>query len=257
MTPCESLRPSCRGAGDGPVSQRSVGKRIDTRPKSAPGRPALTPTVGRRKIHLLKNPNPTRSRVPRFCDKENCPLIEFSSLEYGKYLGKTLTAVSVTLSEAGIYVVKFQLDGAGGFLRHPQPQRRLDRLDSAGRRPGRRRRAVAGQDRLRPATTKAISTYDAERDESGEITVKNLEPLKVIDVWRGFDANRPIWTDRRAAQRRAGLHRTTASWTKYNTFWRERPQTRRAGGARHRPARPPHLAAAVWRAIEERALRPT
>jgi hypothetical protein len=240
-------------------AQRSVGKRIDT---AAEVRAREAGAYGQLwvggKFIFLEKPKPEQKQGYRgFCDKENCPLIEFSALEYGKFLGKTLTAVSVTLNDAGIYVVKFQLDGTPGFI-YGTPNRSGDWIASIAPA-GDLDRAKAlwlGKTVYASASTKAIATYDAEHDESGEIPVKNLEPLKVIDVWRGFDANRPVWliVERRNGEQ--GYIATTVSWTKYNTFWREgrKPGEREVhdNDPRARLNWPPP----VWRAIEERALRP-
>jgi hypothetical protein len=240
-------------------AQRSVGKRIDTaaevRAREAGAYGQLWQGV---KFIFLEKPRPDQKQGYRgFCDKENCPLIEFSALEYGKFLGKTMTAVDVKLNDAGIFVVKFQLDGGTGFV-YGTPNRSGDWIASIAPA-GDLEKAKArwlGRTVYATATTKALSTYDAERDEFGEIPVKNLEPLKVIDVWRGFDANRPVWliVERRNGEQ--GFIATTVSWTKYNTFWREgrKPGEREVHDAdpRARLNWPPP----VWRAIEERALRP-
>lgn len=241
------------------IAQRSVGKRInneaEVRAKEADAYGRLW--VGSKFIFLEK-PKPEQKQGYRgFCDKEDCPLLEFSTLNYGKYLGKTMTAVSVKLSDANIYVVKFQLDGAPGFV-YGTPNRSGDWIASIAPA-GDLEKAKSrwqGKTVFSTATTKAIATYDAERDEFGEIPVNNLEPLKVLDVWRGFDANRPLWLIVERGNGEQGFIATTASWTKYNAFWREdrKPGEREVHDTdpRTRFNWPPP----VWKAIEERALRP-
>lgn len=69
---------------------------------------------------------------------------------------------------------------------------------------------------------RSILTYSEELDEYGKVKVKVGEPLKVIDIWWGFDSTEPLWIIVETTQGERGFISTAFSYTNiYTDRWTE------------------------------------
>jgi len=67
---------------------------------------------------------------------------------------------------------------------------------------------------------RAILTYNAELDKWGEVKIKIGYPLKVKDIWWGFNSIQPLWIIVETARGEKGYIPTAFSWTNiYSNWW--------------------------------------
>ncbi|MCF7888172.1 MAG: hypothetical protein K9L76_02720, partial [Candidatus Omnitrophica bacterium] len=133
-------------------------------------------------------------------------------LDYDKFAEKVITVKKVESDGSVKHKVVFELNDSEEITaKAPYPSESFNNIAFFPDRKKAKKRWLGKYIYIKKP--KYIFTYDAEKDKKGSIKIKNLEPLKVIDVWWGFSRFSPLWLIVEKSTGEKGYLPIAYSWT--------------------------------------------